>query len=248
MTLETQLPALPGYRLVFGLSGDPIHTGHVDMLTESARSLVERGYGLTEIMLVPVYRRNPVGAHKAGLPESYHHRFVMCGLAAREIARRLDVAPRTVRASAIEANLARHHSRPNYTAETLTALRLRSAPGIGLIFLISSELVAGPNPQFARWYRPDVIVRFATLAICPRPGYEANTHYLHALSARGADVVLMPEVATPDIAATELRDRLRMGQSPLALAYHGLLLPSVARYIAERGLYLGDGVPAEGHT
>jgi nicotinate (nicotinamide) nucleotide adenylyltransferase len=227
----------PAYRLVFGLSADPVHVGHVEMVTESARSLVERGYRLDQILLVPVYRRNPVGANKAGLPESYHHRFVMCGLASGDIARRLGLSPAMVRPSDIEASLARHHTRPNYTAETLLALRLRSGPGVGLIFLISSELVAGPTPQFARWYRPDAILKYATLAICPRPGYEPNRRYLQALLAQGADVVLMPEVATPDISATELRARLREGQSPLALAYRGVLLPSVARYIAERNLY-----------
>lgn len=231
-------PALATHRLVFGLSADPVHTGHVDMLAASARGLMNRGYDLGEILLVPVYRRNPVGADKSGLPESYHHRFVMCGLAAQEVARRLTIAPAQVRASDIEADLARHHTRPNYTAETLTALYLRGAPRMSLIFLISSELVAGTDPQFARWYRPDLILKLATLAICPRPGYDVNRRYLQALAARGADVVLMPEVTTPDISATELRERLRAGQSPWALAQRGLLLPSVARYIAERDLYL----------
>ncbi|MBN1246053.1 MAG: nicotinate-nicotinamide nucleotide adenylyltransferase [Anaerolineae bacterium] len=237
MTSPTPAGASPTYRLIFGLSADPVHAGHVDMVAGSGRGLIERGYNLGEILLVPVYRRNPVGADKASLPESYHHRFAMCGLAAREIARRLDMAPGRVRASDIEAHLARGHTRPNYTAETLTALRLRSAPGTGLIFLISSELVAGPNPQFARWYRPEVILKVAALAICPRPGYAANAPYLRALMARGANIVLLPEVTTPAVAATELRARLRMGQSPAALVYHGLLLPSVARYIGEHSLY-----------
>lgn len=210
------------------------------MLTESARGLIHRGYRLAKITLLPVYRRNPVGATKASLPETFHYRFVMCGLAAREVARRLDMAPNCVRASALEADLARRHSRPNTTAETLTAMRLRAPRETGLIFLISSELVAGSRPQFARWARPDVIVRRAILAVCPRPGYRINTHYLRALAHRGAGVAWLPEVATPDISATELRERLRAGQSPLALAYHRLLIPSIARYIAERGLYSGD--------
>jgi nicotinate (nicotinamide) nucleotide adenylyltransferase len=231
---------VPAYHLVYGLSADPVHTGHVVMLTESARGLIHRGYGLAKITLLPVYRRNPVGATKASLPKSFHHRLVMCGFAAREVAQRLDMVPGRVRASALEADLARHHNRPNTTAETLTAMRLRSSRDSRLIFLISSELVAGSRPQFARWYRPDVIVRHAVLAICPRPGYRINAHYLRTLAHRGAGIVWLPEVTTPDISATELRERLRAGQSPLALAHHKLLIPSIARYIAERDLYLGD--------
>lgn len=207
------------------------------MVTQSVRRLIERGYDLVSILLVPVYRRNPVGAHKGRLPGTFHHRFVMCGLAAREIASRLGWDPTRVLVSDIEADLARRHSRPNYTAETLTALKVRAARGTGFLFLISSELVAGPSPQFARWYRPETILKYAGLAICPRPGYAANLRYLRMLQTRGAEVVLLPQVSTPDISATELRSQLRGGQSALALAYHGLLLPSVARYVAERQLY-----------
>ncbi len=230
----------PSYCLVFGLSADPVHAGHIEIASQSADRLIERGYSLAEALLVPVYRRNPVGARKGRLPETYPHRYEMCRLAAQEVAARLRRDSVKVRASPIEAELARDNDRPNYTAETLTALRAGSPPDTGLIFLISSELVSGPDPQFGRWYRPDKILALATLAVCPRPGYAPNDGFLQSLVARGADVVVLSTIFPPDISATELRAKLHAGVSPLALVDQGLLIPSIARYLVAHDLYAGS--------
>lgn len=234
-------PALkPRYRLVFGLSADPVHAGHIEIVAQSTGRLIERGYNLAEVLLVPVYRRNPVGARKGRLPETYPHRYEMCRLAAQETAARLRRDTVKVLVSSIEAELARDNDRPNYTAETLTALRDGSPPDAGLILLISSELVSGPNPQFGRWYRPDTILALATLAICPRPGYMPNDGFLQSLVAGGADVIVLSGISPPDLSATELRAKLRAGVSPLALVDQGLLIPSIARYLVAHDLYGGS--------
>jgi nicotinic acid mononucleotide adenylyltransferase len=225
------------HTLVFGLSADPVHAGHVEMVIQSTLQLLDRGLEISQVLLVPVYRRNPVGAAKHWILDTYAARLTMCGLAAEEIARALGVERDRVRASAIEAELAGERSRPNYTAETLKLLKLRSAPGSDLIFLISSELVSGPDPQFGRWYRPDIILRLASLAICPRPGYERNARFVASMQRRGAEVLLLDEVDTPDISATEVRDLLGDGVSPLALAHYGILTPSIAAYLARHELY-----------
>ena len=236
----TRLALKPRYRLVFGLSADPVHAGHIEIAAQSAARLIERGYNLTEVLLVPVYRRNPVGARKGRLPDSYPHRYQMCRLAAQEVAARLHRDSVKVLASSIEAELARDNDRPNYTAETLTALRAGSPPDAALIFLISSELVSGPNPQFGRWYRPDAILAMATLAICPRPGYAPNDGFLQSLVDGGADLVVLSSISPPDISATELRAKLRAGVSPLELADQGVLIPSIARYLVAHDLYAGS--------
>jgi len=230
----------PRYRLVFGLSADPVHTGHIEMVARSAGRLIERGYNLAQVLLVPVYRRNPVGARKGRLPETYPHRYEMCRLAAQEVAARLQRDSVDVRVSSIEAELARDNDRPNYTAETMTALGAGSPPDTGLIFLISSELVSGPDPQFGHWYRPGKILALATLAICPRPGYLPNKGFLQAFVAMGADVVVLSGISPPDISATELRAKLRAGVSPLALADQGVLTPSIAQYLVAHDLYAGS--------
>jgi nicotinic acid mononucleotide adenylyltransferase len=241
------------YQLVFGLSADPVHVGHVEMVAQSAQGLVARGYPLVEVLLVPVYRRNPVGADKRGLPDTFASRLTMCALAAGEVAHRLErrlpaacARPR-IGASTIEAELARHRRRPNYTVETLTLLKLRCPPGRGLIFLISSELVAGSDPQLGRWHRPDAILRVADIAVCPRPGYTPNRRFLSALARGGRRVIRLDEVATPDISATAVRACLDAGVSPLALARHGSLTPAIARYLSvRRASYISETTAGKG--
>ncbi len=243
----------PNYQLIYGMSADPVHVGHVEMAAQSAQSLVERGYPVAEVLLVPVYRRNPVGADKRGLPDTFASRLRMCALAAGEVARRLDrrlpaacSRPR-VRADAIEAELARHRRRPNYTVETLSLLKLRCRPGRGLIFLISSEMVSGPDPQLGRWYRPDAILKVADIAVCPRPGYTPNRRFLRALARGGRRIIRLDEVVTPDISATEVRACLDAGVSPLALAHHGSLTPAIARYLsARRASYISETTAGKG--
>ena len=223
--------------LVYGLSADPIHVGHVEMATQSTRALERRGYHVVEVLLVPVYRRNPVGVAKERIPDTYAHRLAMCALAAGEIAVDLGLPTERVRASEIEAELVRDRSTPNYTAETLALLSARSEPGTGLIFLISSELVSGPDPQLGRWYRPDEILRLAVLAICPRPGYAPNTTFIANLVEHGARVVMLDEVATPEISASDIRALLRAGHSPEELGRKGMLTSAVAGYLRAHDVY-----------
>ncbi|MGC9469524.1 MAG: nicotinate-nicotinamide nucleotide adenylyltransferase, partial [Anaerolineae bacterium] len=164
----------------------------------------------------------------------------MCALAGREIATRLGKPSDFVCVSDVEAELAHDRDRPNYTAETLALLRLRSSPRSGLIFLISSELVSGPDPEFGRWYRPDRILELAHLAICPRPGYPLNARFVRALARVGRGVVVLHAVETPHVASTELRRWLRDGVSPLALWHQGLLPTAVAQYLERHRLYASD--------
>ncbi len=228
---------MESYRLVFGLSADPIHVGHVEMVTQSAHALARRDYRLTEILLIPVYRRNPTDISKERIPETYAHRLAMCSLAAAEIAERLGPSFGLVLASEVEGELARGRSSPNYTAETLALLRARSDSRTGLIFLISGELMSGSDPQFGRWYRPDEILRNAALAVCPRPGYVANYDFITSLVERGAQVIMLDEVSTPQISASAIRDMLHAGTRPDDLARQGLLTPAVAAYLETHNVY-----------
>jgi 8-oxo-dGTP diphosphatase len=240
-------PALPhkeggSYVLVYGLSADPIHQQHVALVVDAARALLARGYALTKIILIPVYRRNPTGPRpKDDLPNTFEHRLAMCQWAAEEIARCLEGLPLQVEVSRIEEELAKGREAPNYTVETLSALQMRE-PGVGLIFLLGSDLVSGDQPELGRWREPEKLGQMALLAICPRPGYPPNTAFLDALRRQGAQVVILEEVTTRDMATSAIRQRLEAGEDALRLAEEGLLPLPVARYIHEHGLYTGQTI------
>lgn len=238
-------PALPhkgggSYILVYGLSADPIHQQHVDLVVNATQALLTRGVALAKIMLIPVYRRNPTGPRpKDDLPDTFEHRLAMCQLAAAEIAQRLKDLAIPVEASRIEEELAKGREAPNYTVETLSALQARE-PGMGLIFLLGSDLVSGGQPELGRWREPEKLGQIALLAVCPRPGYPPNTAFLDALRRQGAQIVVLEEVATQDIATSAIKQRLEAGEDALRLAEEGLLPMPVARYIHEHGLYTGQ--------
>jgi nicotinic acid mononucleotide adenylyltransferase len=225
------------HMLVFGLSANPVHEGHVALVTETVRALTDRGYPLAGALLLPTYRRNPVGSAKERLPQTFDHRFAMCCLGAREIRRRLETATLPVRASRIEKWLVRDSGEPNYTVETLAALDRLTSDGCELIFLMSADLFAGEEPEFARWVEPERIAWLATLALAPRPGYVRNEAYVRHLEREGGKVLTLDEVETPAVSGTEIRRRLEAGADSLALAAEGLLPHSVARYLSKHPLY-----------
>ncbi|HEX8681191.1 MAG TPA: nicotinate-nicotinamide nucleotide adenylyltransferase [Ardenticatenaceae bacterium] len=225
------------YVLVYGLSANPIHQAHVNLLVDATRALLARGYNVVRVLLIPVYRRNPVGStSKGNLPESYEHRLAMSQLAAQEIARALNGQVESVEVSRIEEQLAKSSTTPNYTVQTLSVLQ-EGSPGLGWIFLMSSDLVSGEKPEFGRWYQPDRLVQLATIALAPRPGYDRNEAFLEQYEQKGGRFVYLNELSPPEISATAIRERLQAGEDPLVLSEEGLLLEPVAAYIREHSLY-----------
>lgn len=227
------------FTLFYGLSADPVHQGHVDLVTAAVTELHDRGHAVPEVLLVPVYRRNPVGQHpKNGLPATYEDRVRMTELAAGVMAERLAGAGLTVTISVSTAarELALSSGGPNYDLETLRYVR-KEATG-ELLFLMSAELVSGPDPEFGHWHQPVELARIATLTIAPRPGYPPNTNFLQVLTAEGGRFIYLSSVVTMNISSSQIRERLRAGADPRVLAAEGAIPGPVAGYIAGHpGLY-----------
>jgi nicotinic acid mononucleotide adenylyltransferase len=230
------------FTLFYGLSADPVHQGHIDLVTAAVTELDGRGYEVSLVLLVPVYRRNPVGEHpKHGLPETYEDRVRLAELAAGVMGKQLagtGILNCAVTVSRAARELAMRSGGPNYDLETLRYVRARLEPGGELLFLMSAELVSGPDPEFARWHEPVEIARLATLAIAPRPGYPPNMNFLGGLAAEGGRFIYLNNVVTMDISSSQIRERLMAGADPHALAGEGLIPAPVAGYIAgHRNLY-----------
>ena len=224
------------YALIFGLSANPVHQGHIDLLTGSLENLRYLGYDIAHILIVPVYRRNPVGISKSSLPKSYEQRVSMCEIAAQEV--RSKFPDTIISVSRVEADLAKKSLTPNYTAETLTYLKTHDLNNFELIFIISSELVSGENPEFSQWYQTDTILTTARLAVCPRPGFPPNQNYINAQTKIGGCFIILDDVITPNISSTLIRQRLQKGEDPHVLAQEGWIPSSIAKYLVEHNLYL----------
>jgi len=226
------------YTMVYGLSADPVHQMHIDLVVQAAKTLNKRGLHVATIVIVPVYRRNPVGTMPKGrLRASFEDRLAMGRLVASEIARDLGEFDTDVKVSEIEQQLAQDTENPNYTLQTLQALGAVETPGRTWLLLLGSDLVSGEDPELRHWYQIEKLVQLAIIAIYPRPGYPPNADFLAEMEQNGACFIQLDEVTQKPVSASQIRQRLRDGDDPLILSQEGLLPEPVSKFIKERSLY-----------
>ena len=223
--------------LVFGTSADPIHAGHVRLVTGAVRALQARGEQVAEVMLMPVFRHhNLQDMVKRSLPLTFEHRFDLCQLAADEIFRELGQPDLKISVSRLEEDLARRTNRPNFTSETLASLRQSVSAGLKIAFLIGVDNFSGDEPSFGQWYQWEHLLETTMLVISPRQGFEPNFRYLQFLEDQGADLVYLEELSIPEISSREIRARLEAGESPEDLASEGIISHEAAAYIRTHNL------------
>jgi nicotinate-nucleotide adenylyltransferase len=113
---------------------------------------------------------------------------------------------------------------PSYTVETVATLH-EERPEDDLVLVVGSDTW----PEMAGWREPERLLGLVTVAIVDRPGRPCPPVTSPHPGARG---VVRVEGPSLPISATEVRERVRRGQS---VRY--LVPDAVADYIAKRGLY-----------
>ena len=188
---------------------DPIHVGHLAM-ARAARDCAD----LELVLLMP----SAEPPHRDPATATAGHRLEMARLAAAG-EDRIEVSDIEVR-------------RPgrSYTVDTLEELR-RSRPDDVLYLVLGWDAAR----ELTSWERLERVLELATLVVVARPGFPDPT--IADLLAAGLDPrhVILCGDRTPDVVATEIRERLARGQS-----LDGLVDPRVAEYIRSRGLYGSD--------
>ena len=224
---------------VLGGTFDPIHNGHI-----AAADAAQRALDLEAMVLVPSHlpphRRDPVGA-------TSEQRFAMAQLAAS--------GRHHWTVSRIEVDRAG----ASYTYDTLVELqesmsiRLKpdatasTPPSSTQIFFI---LGADAFAEIATWSRYPAVLALAHFVVVSRPGITLDSLRERVPSAfrshppcspsdfRVLDSeeprVILVEAHTPDISSTDIRRRVRAGES-----LQGVVPDPVATYIATHRLYGG---------
>lgn len=232
---------------VLGGTFDPIHNGHV-----AAGLLAQSALQLERVMLVPS-RIPPHRPATAGAPPA--DRLAMARLAAAdqpgwavsdvELQREgpsYTFDTLTALAKTLRGEAARSGVRGDATSGAANRVAWQ------IFFIIGADAFA----EIAMWSRYPAVLDLAHFAVVARPGIT-----LHSLKARVPDLadrmttpdqfepsafdhqpsaktrVILIEAATPDVSSTEIRRRVRAGES-----IHGLVPESVASYIATHRLYV----------
>jgi nicotinamide-nucleotide amidase len=223
--------------LVFGTSADPFHQGHTDLICDSVKALVKHGIQVKEVVLVPVFRHHNIQDNvKKSLPLTYEERYAMCQIAARQISNELGNLLKEVRVSRIEEQLTRENNRPNFSAETMQALRLETDSSLDLGFLLGLDAFAGPDPSFGHWYKLENLLESSALVIAPREGFKANEDFICNLESRGARLIFLESVKAREVSSTAIRSRLAQGERPLNLVEDGSLSAEILQYIQAHDL------------
>lgn len=196
-----------------GIVGGTFDPIHLGHLAvaEAARACA----GLDRVVLVPA----AIPPHRGPARASAEDRLAMARMAA--------AGEEGVEVSDIEL---RRGGR-SYTVDTLRALAAAN-PHAELFLVLGWDAAR----EIQSWHRPDEVLQLARLVIVGRPG--AGLPSERDLVEAGIDPARAEvcEQPTPDISATRVRE-LAAADAPL----EDLVVPGVARYIEEHGLYRAAG-------
>lgn len=208
----------------YGGTFDPVHNGHIEV----ARA-VAQVFELSELLLIPAYR--PPHKDPRSISDAYH-RHAMAVIAT------LDEPRISVSTIELEAP-----DKP-YSFETVERLKQSYGSQSRLFFIVGADSFE----EIKTWREPARLLASANLIAVTRPGYEVSISDLpESIRADLVDLrsvsslthgdlngcrVYLTDCANNDVSSTEIRRRVRAGESIAELTP-----PRVATYVEKYGLY-----------
>ena len=216
--LDVELPSSLSRLGVLGGTFDPVHVGHLIIAEILAHRLK-----LDHVLILPA--ANP--PHKAG------HMITPGDLRLEMIERSIGGAPR-LSASSIDLD----RPGPSYSSDTLRALRSELGGDIEIYFLMGMDSLR----DFPNWHAPDEIARLARLGVARRPGVDVSPREIARQVPNLRNRIEIVGVPLIDVASSDIRDRARNGRP-----FRFQVVPSVADFIEDRGLYRVSGNQGSGN-
>lgn len=194
---------------VLGGTFDPIHNGHL-----AVAEAVKTKLNLSKIIFVPA-GQPPHKLGKTITPPS--HRVRMLHLA---LANYADFA-----ISMVDIN----RMPPHYSVDMLPLLQAEyDFTPAQTYFIIGADLL----PKLPTWHQAQQILKLCRLAVVHRPDYSFDLTAIYLRLPNLASKINWVENYPIPISSTEIRHKLRHGQS-----IDSLVPPSVATYIQQKNLY-----------
>lgn len=212
------------YTLIFGLTADPIHKGHEQVILNSFTYAKEQQIKIKEFLLVPTFQANLI-ANKPQPRTAYKHRFKMCQIVAESIKSKFNYP---VQVSDIEQQLFKQTANKSYSYDTLKAMDAKHK-----LFVLSADHFAGRWPKFRKWYQWQKLVQENGLLIHQRPGHSINHSFLKQLREINTAVYLISELPAFDVSSTSLRADLKKNKRISDI----LISDSIYQYCSLNKLY-----------
>jgi len=193
---------------ILGGTFNPPHRGHLALARHARVEL-----GLERVLLMPAYSAPHKGDEDDPGPA---RRLEMC---------RLAVGSEQAGAGLEACGLEIERGGPSYTVVTLRAIK-QSDPEAELTFIVGADMAR----TLPMWREPRTLVELARLAVAEREDADRDD-VLRALNPLGARVKFLA-MGMLEVSSSQVRERVRDGE-PI----EDLVVPAVAEYIAEHGLY-----------
>lgn len=210
-------------QLIFGGSFNPVHNGHLKILSFILKSEIAGFVNLAPASVSPFKSESP--------PAAPEHRIRMLEIAVSqlepELQRKIRIAENEIR-----------RPPPAYTAETCREFR-EEFPGQSIGLLVGSDSFL----HFDQWKNPDEILRNHPVYIFYRPGVDRD-----AVAEKSKDFIKIYKHITPefillenppvDCSSTQIREYLKGPSRIETGAYFSECLPvGVLSYIQKNSLY-----------
>jgi nicotinate (nicotinamide) nucleotide adenylyltransferase len=214
------------FQVVFGLTADPIHLGHEQVIINSVQYMQEQGFGIEKFLLVPVYSPNLIVDKKAP-KANFQQRFEMCELVAKRLSKQLNVE---IVVSEIEKQLSQKSGKNNYSFDTLKDLNLSNG-----LFIASADHFKGRWPKFRKWYNWQELVQKSGLLINQRPGHSINRSFIQLLKQINPNILIVKNKKSVNTSSTYVRNHFsKSAQMP----HH--LSNDIISYLAKHNIYTNN--------
>jgi nicotinate-nucleotide adenylyltransferase len=194
---------------LFGGSFDPPHHGHIAIATAAADV-----FDLDQVLFAPVGLQ-PLKPEGALTP--FADRLAMVELACRP----------DPRFAATELDAPRPDGSPNYTVLTLATLQ-EAMPDARLFNLVGADSFL----NLRHWHEPERLLEVAEWIVVSRPGFPLADLSSLGMTPHQKGRVHLLQTVHEDVAATNLRERLEVGD-----LCTDVLSPEVSAYIEAHHLY-----------
>lgn len=210
--------------LIFGLTADPIHKGHEQVILNSFAYAKQLNLTIEQFLLVPTYQPNLI-ADKKQPQTPFKYRFNMCELVAEKIRKKFNYP---VYITDIERQLYELNGSKSYSYDTLQATSVNQK-----LFVLSADHFTGRWPKFRKWYKWKELVNENGLLIHQRPGHGINSNFIKQLKELNNHVYVVNNLPQIDISSTKLRQQLKNKRTVLP----NTISTQVLAYIKQNKIY-----------